>query len=130
MPFAHIHLLAGHPPAWLDSVSAQVQRALEESFETPTNDCFQVFHQYQPGEFRFHPTYLGGPRSDNYLLIHIFTGKTRRPAVKYAFFKKLVELLGDQPGIAPQDVMIIINNTEIDDWSFSHGDAAARRETS
>ncbi len=94
MPFAHIHLNAGQPPAWLDAISTQLQIALESSFEVPPHDLFQAFQQHQAGEFRYDPTYLGGPRSAQFVLIHLFTGRVRSSAVKQAFFCPINRLAG------------------------------------
>ncbi|WP_413626792.1 tautomerase family protein [Luteibacter sp. Lutesp34] len=80
-----------------------------------------AFDQLQPGEFVFDRTYRGGPRSDDFVLFHITTGKQRTPAVKERFFQGLVERLAKSPGIRPEDVMVIIANSEFEDWSFSSG---------
>jgi len=85
----------------------------------------RAFDQLQPGEFVFDRTYRGGPRSDDFVVFHITTGKRRSPATKERFFQHLVELLGKAPGIRPEDVMVIVANSEFEDWSFSSGVSAA-----
>ena len=121
MPFARISLLKGKSPAYLRAVSDAVQRALEESFQTPENDRFQVFHQLAPEELVFDRHYLGGPRSDNFLIIAITTGKPRDTTTKKAFYRRLVDLLAVAPGVAGEDVMIVISTSQRDEWSFGSG---------
>lgn len=123
MPFARISLLKGKSPDYLRAVSDSLHRALVEAFEVPPDDRFQAIHQHEPGELIFDRHYLGGPRSDDYLLIQITAGKVRSTQTKQAFYRRLVELLAEQPGIRPEDVMVIINTTSAEDWSFSGGNA-------
>jgi phenylpyruvate tautomerase PptA (4-oxalocrotonate tautomerase family) len=123
MPFARISLLKGKSPDYLHAVSDSLHRALVEAFEVPPDDRFQAVHQHEPGELIFDRHYLGGPRSDDYLLIQITAGKVRSTATKQAFYRRLVELLADAPGLRPEDVMVIINTSSSEDWSFSGGNA-------
>jgi phenylpyruvate tautomerase PptA (4-oxalocrotonate tautomerase family) len=88
----------------------------------PPGDCFQAIHQHEPGELVFDRNYLGGPRSDDFVLFAVTAGRPRTTEVKRAFYKRLVALLTEAPGIRPEDVMTIINTTTPEDWSFSGGD--------
>jgi len=121
MPFARISLLQGKPPEYLQAVSDSVHRALVEAFEVPPDDRFQVIHQHAPGELVFDRHYLGGPRSDDYLLIAITAGRVRSTEVKRAFYRRLAERLAESPGIASRDVMVVISTTQAEDWSFADG---------
>jgi phenylpyruvate tautomerase PptA (4-oxalocrotonate tautomerase family) len=133
MPFARISLLKGKSPTFLTALSDNLHRALVEAFEVPADDRFQVIHQHEPGELVFDRHYLCGPRSDNFMLISITAGRPRDTCVKQAFYRRLVALLADAPGLRPEDVMVIINTTGLDDWSFGDGVAtmlaAAASET-
>jgi hypothetical protein len=124
MPYVRISLLRGKTPAYLQALSENVHRALTETFDVPVADRFQALHQHDPGELIFDRTYLGGPRSDDYVLIAITAGKMRSTEVKKAFYRRAVELLEQSPGIRPEDVMIIITTTSSDEWSFSRGEAS------
>lgn len=121
MPYTRISLLKGKPQAYLQGLSDTLHRALVEAFDVPEKDRFQVFHQLTPDEFVFDRNYLCGPRSDNFVLIAITAGRPRNTQTKEAFFKRLAELLEITPGIRPQDVMVVINTTETDEWSFGNG---------
>lgn len=128
MPFARISLLKGKPPEYLKALSDGVHQALVDAFEVPADDRFQAIHQHDAGELVFDRTYLGGPRSDDFVLIAITAGKLRPTAVKQAFYRHLVALLAKAPGLAPEDVMVVINTTQADEWSFGGGRASMVRE--
>lgn len=119
MPLVRISLLKGRTAEYLQSVSGAIHQALVEQFEAPSNDLFQVIHQHEPGELIFDRHYQGGPRTENYVLVCITAGRPRSRAVKQAFYARLVELLRQSPGIDPEDVMVVINTTQPDEWSFA-----------
>jgi len=121
MPYARISLMKGQQQEYLQGLSDTLHRALVETFEVPERDRFQVFHQLSPDEFVFDREYLCGPRSDNFVLIAITAGRPRDTQTKKVFFQRLSELLKITPGIRPQDVMVVINTTEADEWSFGNG---------
>ncbi|MBX5462690.1 MAG: tautomerase family protein [Steroidobacteraceae bacterium] len=123
MPFTRISLLKGKSPDYLRAVSDSLHRALVEAFDVPPDDRFQAIHQHEPGELVFDRTYLGGPRSDDFILFAVTAGRPRDTATKKAFYKRLVTLLGESPGIRPQDVMVVITTTHLDEWSFANGEA-------
>ncbi|RFB81590.1 tautomerase family protein [Methylovirgula sp. 4M-Z18] len=125
MPFTRISLLAGKSPEYLAAIADNLDRALVECFEVPENDRFASFDQLQPGELIFDRTYRGGPRSDDYVVFHITTGKQRSAATKQRFYSRLVERLAKEPGIRPEDVMVFISNSAFQDWSFAYGVSAA-----
>lgn len=122
MPFARISLLEGKSPEYLKALSDSLHQAMVETFDVPVNDRFQAIHQHRPGELIFDRNYFGGPRSDDFVVFSITTGKPRDTATKKAFYKRAVALLGQAPGIRPEDIMIIINTSSRDEWSFSNGE--------
>lgn len=125
MPFTRISLLAGKPADYLSAIADSLDRALVDHFEVPEKDRFVAIHQHQPGELIFDPTYRGGPRSDDFVIFHITTGKPRSDETKRNFYRNLAENLAQAPGIRPEDVMVIIANSSFEDWSFSSGISAA-----
>lgn len=121
MPFARISLHRGKSPEYLRQLSEALHEALVETFEVPATDRFQVIHQHGVGELIFDRDYLGGPRSEDFVLIAITAGRTRDTATKQRFYRRLVERLGVAPGIDPEDVMVVISTTQADEWSFAGG---------
>lgn len=124
MPFTRISLIRGKSPDYLRAIQKSLQQALEEAFDVPLNDRFVAIHQHEPGELSFDRDYLGGPRSDDFIVFAISAGRPRTEETKRGFFKRLVELLAAEPGVRPEDVMIIITTSKSDEWSLSHGAAS------
>jgi phenylpyruvate tautomerase PptA (4-oxalocrotonate tautomerase family) len=113
--------MKGKSPEYLRTLSDNLHRALVETFGVPTEDRFQVFHQLASDELVFDRDYLCGPRSDDYVLIAITAGRQRDTQTKQAFYRRLADLLEKSPGIRRQDVMVVINTNEADEWSFGDG---------
>lgn len=123
MPFVRISLLRGKSPEYLRAVADSIHRAMVETFNVPPADRFQIIHQHEPGELIFDRNYLAGPRSDDFVLFAITAGKPRSTVTRQAFFKRATELLGQSPGIRPEDIMIVVTTTSPDEWSFGDGKA-------
>lgn len=121
MPFARISLHAGRSPEFLAALSGGLHTAMVEAFDVPPDDRFHVFHQHAPGELVVDRDYLGGPRGEGFVLIAITAGRPRSTDTKRRFYRRLAELLAESPGIAPQEVMVVITTTQAEDWSFANG---------
>jgi phenylpyruvate tautomerase PptA (4-oxalocrotonate tautomerase family) len=121
MPYTRISLRKGQSAQYLQALSDSVHQAMVEAFDVPPDDRFQIIHQHEPHELMFDRNYMGGPRSDDFVLIAITAGRIRSTQTKRRFYKKLVECLAQAPGIQGRDVMVVINTTQTEDWSFANG---------
>lgn len=124
MPFTRISLRDGKSPTYIQAIADSLDRALVDAFEVPENDRFVAIDQHRDGELIFDRTYRGGPRSDDFILFHITTGRTRSADTEARFYRRLVDNLAAAPGVRPEDVMIVIANSTFDDWSFGSGQPA------
>ncbi|MGV1755547.1 tautomerase family protein [Rhizobium sp. P44RR-XXIV] len=124
MPFTRITLLRGKSPEYLKALSDNFHRAMVETFDVPAADRFHAIHQLEPHELIFDRTYFASnPRSDDYVFFDVTTGKPRSTEVKKAFYRRAAELLGEAPGVRPEDIMITITTATREDWSFADGRA-------
>ncbi|WP_064694358.1 tautomerase family protein [Rhizobium aegyptiacum] len=121
MPFVRISLRKGKSPDFLAALTDNIQRALVETFDVPENDRFQAIHQHDENELIFDRSYLAGPRSDDFVYISITVGRPRTVEMKSALYRRLADLLGQSPGLPPEDVMIVISTSAPEDWSFGNG---------
>ena len=121
MPYTRISLRKGHSEQYLQALCDSVHQAMVDAFDVPPDDRFQIIHQHEPQELIFDRHYLGGPRSDDFVLIAITAGRRRPPETKRRFYKRLVECLAEAPGISGRDVMVVITTTQTEDWSFADG---------
>lgn len=124
MPFSRIALLQGKSADYLQTLSDSLHQALVEAFEVPPTDKFQVIDQYRPGELIYDRDYLGGRRSADFVLFYITAGRPRDTDTKRRFYGRLAALLAENLRLRPEDVMVVITTTQLDEWSFSAGRAS------
>ena len=55
------------------------------------------------------------------MFIQITENNTRTVEQKKALFRRIVELLGESPGIRPEDVFVNIVEVAKENWSLGHG---------
>ena len=121
MPLVHIALLAGRSPAYRQSIFDSLYQAMRETFNVPEDDQFMTITEHDPTNFRYSPTYLDIPRSDGVVFIQITANNTRTMDQKKALFRRIAALLGERPGIRPEDVFVNLVEVPKENWSFGHG---------
>jgi ketosteroid isomerase-like protein len=121
MPFVNISLARGKSGEYLEAVSRAVHDALVAEFQMKADDDFQVIHQYEAGELVFNRNFRGGPRSDDWILFEITDGLERGEWAKRRFYKTLVRLLQEGPGVRSADVFVMITVTPPENFSFADG---------
>ncbi|WP_392587114.1 tautomerase family protein [Serratia ureilytica] len=124
MPFSRIALHQGKSADYLQTLSDSLHQALVEAFDVPSADKFQVIDQYRPGELIYDRDYLGGPRSADFVLFYITAGRPRDSDTKRRFYRRLATLLAENLRLNPEDVMVVIATTQLDEWSFGGGRAS------
>lgn len=121
MPFVDISLARGKSPDYLEALSRAVHDALVAELGMKPDDDFQLIHQHEPGEMIFPRDFRGGPRSADWVVVRITDGLERGAQAKRRFYRTLVGLLQQAPGIEPQDVFVMMSLTTPDDFSFADG---------
>lgn len=121
MPFAHISLRSGKPEAYRQAIFDSVYRALRETFNVPEDDQFMVMTEHEAANFRYGATYLDIARSDDLVFIQITANNTRTVEQKKALFRRIAELLGEDPGLRPEDVFVNLVEVLKENWSLGGG---------
>jgi len=121
MPLIHISLRAGKPEAYRQAIFDSLYRAMRETLDVPEDDQFMTITEHNAANFRYSPTYLGVARSDDVVFIQITANNTRGLEQKKALFSRTAQLLGESPGLRPEDVFINIVEVAKENWSFGHG---------
>lgn len=121
MPLIHISLRAGKPEAYRQAIFDSVYRAMRETFNVPEDDQFMTVREHDAANFRYGASYLGVDRSDDLVFIQITANNTRTVDQKKALFRRTAELLGESPGIRPQDVFVSLIEVAKENWSLGHG---------
>lgn len=121
MPLVHISLRTGKTEAYRQAIFDSVYRALRDTFNVPEDDQFMTITQHEAGDFRYGKSYLGVARSDDLVFIQITANNTRTLEQKKALFARTAELLGDSPGIRPEDVFVNLVEVAKENWSLGNG---------
>jgi 4-oxalocrotonate tautomerase len=121
MPLVRIDLRRGKSSAYKKAIGDGVYQALREIFTIPENDRFMVLTDRADDDFIYQPSYLGIEHGPDFVILQITVSNTRTAEQKQALYARIVELLGKNPGIQPQDVMINLVDVGKENWSFGNG---------
>lgn len=121
MPLVHISMRAGKPVAYRQAIFDGIYRAMRETFDVPEDDQFMTIQELDAANFRYSPTYFGVARSDDIVMIQISVRNTRSPEQKKALYRRIADVLGENPGIRPEDVFVNLIEGLKENWSFGHG---------
>ena len=121
MPLLHISLRAGKPEAYRQAIFDSLCRALHETFDVPEDNQFMTITEHDTANFRYSASYLGVARSDDLVFIQITANNTRTMEQKKELFRRIAELLGESPGIRPEDVFVSLVEVAKENWSLGHG---------
>jgi len=121
MPFVRVHIRRGETREYRKAILDNIYEAMLETFNVPQDDKFMVVDEYDPDNFVFDKTYLNIARSDKFVLIQITANNTRTIEQKKALYARIVERLGEDPGIRPEDVFISLVEVLKENWSFGNG---------
>ena len=122
MPFIRVSYLEEHyNEGQLEAVGSVLMRALQEEFDVPDEDYFQVYHGHKRGEFQYSRNYLHVARGDGLLIIQITLAPGRSTEKKRGFYKKLAALLHASCGVREEDVFVVLVESGLENWSFGCG---------
>jgi phenylpyruvate tautomerase PptA (4-oxalocrotonate tautomerase family) len=120
MPLVHISLRAGKPQSYRQAIFDGLYRAMREALGVPEDDQFMTLSEHDAANFRYGSAF-GIVRSDDLVFIEITVFDTRTAEQKKALFRQIAELLGESPGIRPEDVFVNIVDSAKENWSVGHG---------
>jgi phenylpyruvate tautomerase PptA (4-oxalocrotonate tautomerase family) len=121
MPLTQVRLRAGKSEAYRQAIFDSLYQAMRETFNVPEDDQFMAITEHEQANFRYGATYFDIARSDDLVLIQLTVSNTRTIDQKKALFLRITELLGEKPGIRPEDVFINLVEVMKENWSFGHG---------
>jgi phenylpyruvate tautomerase PptA (4-oxalocrotonate tautomerase family) len=121
MPLSQISLRAGKSEAYRQAIFDSLYRAMRETFNVPEDDQFMTIQEHDGSNFRYGASYLGVARGDDLVLIQLTVSNTRTQEQKKALFRRITELLGESPGIRPEDVFVNLVDVAKENWSMGHG---------
>jgi phenylpyruvate tautomerase PptA (4-oxalocrotonate tautomerase family) len=120
MPLIHISMRTGKPEAYRQAIFDSLYRAMREALGVPEDDQFMTITEHDDANFRYGHAF-GVKRSDDLVYIQITVFDSRTPEQKKALFRRIAQLLGDKPGIRPEDVFVNVLDSAKENWSVGHG---------
>lgn len=121
MPFVRVHLRRGQSQAYHQAIVDNVYEALRETYNVPEEDRFMVIDEFDPEHFHYSRSYMNVARSDHFVLLQLTVSNTRSIEQKKALYRRIVERLGDAPGIRAEDIFINLVEVAKENWSFGNG---------
>ena len=93
---------------------------MREALNVPEDDQFMTITEHEPANFRTGNGY-GIARTADVVYIQITVFDTRTAEQKKALFKRTAELLGENPGIRPENVFVQVLDAAKENWSVGNG---------
>ena len=121
MPLIHISLRAGKPEAYRQAIFDSLYRAMRDTLDVPEDDQFMTITEHDAANFRYSASCYGVSRSEDVVYIQITVFDTRTAEQKKALFRRTAELLGENPGIRPENVFVNVLESAKENWSVGHG---------
>jgi hypothetical protein len=121
MPVVEVFMRRGRSPQRVEAITDALHDALVEAYEVPRGDRFQIVHQDDAHELVFDTDFMGGPRTDQFVLVRVMAGKPRPIETKRKLFALMAEYLEQRAGVAQADIFILVDNVQLSDISMSHG---------
>jgi len=123
MPLVRISLREGKPETYRRALADGIHRAMVDAITVPPLDRFQVITEHPAESLIYDPAYLGIVRSDDVVFVQITLNAGRSTEQKRALYARMAELLGVNPGLRPQDLLISLVEVSRENWSFGNGQA-------
>ena len=121
MPLIRIDLTEGKSDKEIKNIMDTVQDCSVEAFSVPIRDRYQIVTEHKPGRMILLDTGLGFERSEEAIVIQVFTSP-RATINKNKFYKLLSKKLQENCNLDPKDLLIsVMTNTDVD-WSFGFGE--------
>jgi phenylpyruvate tautomerase PptA (4-oxalocrotonate tautomerase family) len=122
MPLVTVTLARSRTPQVKAAILDAIHGALVAA-GVPETDRFQRVLELAPDDFRFDPNYpdAGKPRSRDFVLIEILWSVGRNVKVKRKLASDIVNALAREPGLDPEQVMIVLVETAWENWAFAGG---------
>ncbi|MGB9095523.1 tautomerase family protein [Erwinia sp.] len=120
MPLLHFDVIQGRSESEMRTLLDAAHRAVLAAFKVPERDRYQIVHENKAYQMVFEDTGLGLTRTDNLVMVRVFTSP-RSDEQKQFFMAELCRELKESCGILGSDVMISFITNGKGDWSFGNG---------
>jgi len=122
MPLVTVTVRKPKPEAFKAGVLKAVHAALVAA-GVPEKDRFHRVLELEAGDFQYDGTYpdLATPRDGNFVLIEILLSVGRSVKVKRKILADVIGAVAQDPGVDPDNVMVVFKETQWENWAFGGG---------
>jgi len=111
----------GKTPEYKRALMDEIYEAMRETVPIKEGDRFIAITEHGEDAFAY-GRFLGIDRSDDLVQIQVLWAPGKTVDAKPAMYKRIVERLGINPGIRPEDALISVTETAAENWSFGNGE--------
>jgi 4-oxalocrotonate tautomerase len=121
MPVTRIAIRQGKAPEYKQALMDEIYEAMRDTVAIKDGDRFMAITEHGETEFAY-GSFLGIDRSEDLVQIQVFWAPGKSVDAKLAMYQRIVERLGTNPGVRPEDVLISVVETAAENWSFGSGE--------
>lgn len=122
MPLLTFDVIQGRSESEMRTLLDAAHRAVLTAFKVPARDRYQIVHENKSYQMVFQDTGLGFERTDNLVMVRVYTSP-RSEEQKTLFMAELARELLENCGVKGTDLMISFITNSKGDWSFADGEA-------
>ncbi len=120
MPVVRITICAGKSPGYRKAVLDGVHNGLVRAFKIPEHDRIQTLYEVAKDLFEIPPA-----KTDQCTIIEVTAFKGRSMEAKKRLYETIAANLGKAPGIAGDDIMIVLHEPPLENWGIRGGKPAS-----
>ena len=122
MPVTRVAIRKGKSEEYKQAILDGIYAAQLEAVHISEGDRFMALSEHEASEFAYGANFLGIERTDDLVQIQVFWAPGKGVDLKKAMYKKIVENLGRNPGVRPEDILISVIESSAENWSFGNGE--------
>jgi 4-oxalocrotonate tautomerase len=107
VPVTRIAIRDGKSPEYKQALMDEIYEAMRETVAIKEGDRFMAISEHGSREFAY-GAFLDVDRSDDLVQIQVFWAPGKTVAAKLTMYRRIVERLGSNPGVRPEDVLISV----------------------
>jgi 4-oxalocrotonate tautomerase len=102
-------------------LAGAVYDAMLATIGIPEGDRFVILTAHNGGELIADAHFMGMERTSEFVTVQITLRRGRSTEKKQALYREIARLFEQRASIAPDNVMIVLTENDLDDWSFGGG---------
>lgn len=123
MPFVRISVAKAVESEKRKLLADAVYDAMRATIGIPEGDKFVLLTAHADDELVYDPHFQNMQRTAEFVVVQIVFRRGRSTEKKQALYREIAEQFEKRAGIAPDNVMIVLTENDLDDWSFGRGEA-------